>query len=177
MAQHWGVPPRPLPAPCGRGGQPAASSSPQTPWEGPSRFPLGLWQPPAWAPQVLASPPGLGPPACPSLSPGVRVGPRILAVPPDSAALPGAVLGPPGLFPEGSLSAAPSQESWLTSSGAARTPGAAVPPQAASRGSWDEGALLGSAGPVLPASRGAWLPEDEVREWVRLQDLDWVVSV
>lgn len=105
------------------------------------------------------------------------MGPRILAVPPDSAALPGAVLGPPGLFPEGSLSAAPSQESWLTSSGAARTPGAAVPPQAASRGSWDEGALLGSAGPVLPASRGAWLPEDEVREWVRLQDLDWVVSV
>lgn len=46
---------------------------------------------------------------------------------------------------------------------AARAPGAAGPPQVASGGSWEEGAPLGSSGLVLPASRGVWLPEDEVR--------------
>lgn len=46
--------------------------------------------------------------------------------------------------------------------GAVRTPGAAGPSQVASPGSWDEGALLGSSWSRLPASQGAWLPEDEV---------------
>ena len=61
--------------------------------------------------------------------------------------------------------------------GAVRTPGAAGPPQVASGGSWEEGALLGSSRLVLPASRGVWLPEDEVRGWVRLQNPGWVDSV
>lgn len=77
---------------------------------------------------------------------------------------------------EVSLSAAPSQRSWLMSLGVVRNPGTAGPPRAASWGSWDEGALLGS-GLALPASQGAWLPENEVRLWVRLQDPDWEASV
>lgn len=126
-------------------------------------FPQRFWQPPGWAPQVLASPPGLDPlPGCSSLSPGVCEGPGILAAPPDSATPPGAVLGLPGHSPEVSLSAAPARRSWLTSLGAVRTPGASGPSQAASPGSWDEGALLGSSGLLLPACQGAWLPEGEV---------------
>lgn len=53
--------------------------------------------------------------------------------------------------------------------GVVRNPGTAGPPQAASWGSWDEGALL--------ASHGVWLPEDEVGLWVRLKDPDWEASV
>lgn len=173
-----GAPPRSLTATCGQRGHPAGSSSPQTPWEGPSTFPLGLWQLPGWTPQVLASLPGLGPPpGCTSLSPGVCAGSGILVAPPDSATLPGAVLGPPGHVPEVSVSAVPSQEFWLTFSGAARTPGATGPPQTASPGSWDEGLLCSYVGLVPPASWGAWLPEDEVRGWVRLQAPGWVGSV
>lgn len=112
-------------------------------------LPLGLRQPPGWAPQILASAPGPGPP------PGVGAGPRVLVVPPDSGTLREAVLGLPGCSADVSLSAAPSQGSWLTSLGAARIPGAAGPPPAASRGSWDGGPLLGSGGPVLPAAPGA----------------------
>lgn len=97
--------------------------------------------------------------------------------PPDSATLPGAVLGLPGHVPGVSVSAVPSQEFWLTSSGAVRTPEATGPPQTASRGSWDEGLLCGYVGLVLPASQGTWLPEDEVKGWVRLQAPGWVGSV
>ena len=172
-----GAPPRSLTATCGQRGHLAGSSS-QTPWEGPSTFPLGLWQPPGWTPQVLASLPGLGPPpGCASLSPGICAGPGILVAPPDSATLPGAVLGLPGHVPGVSVSAVPSQEFWLTSSGAVRTPEATGPPQTASRGSWDEGLLCGYVGLVLPASQGTWLPEDEVKGWVRLQAPGWVGSV
>lgn len=127
-------------------------------------FPQELWQPPGWAPQVLASPPGLGPrPGCSSLSRGVYAGPGTLAAPPDSAIHPEAVLGPPCPSPEVSPSAAPSQRSWLMSLGAARSPGAAGPP----RVSWEEGALRGPEGPssgrALRASQGVRLPEGEVR--------------
>lgn len=145
-AHGWPPPPRPL----------AVPSSPCTPQEGPPMFPPRLWLPP-----------GL-PPGCSSSSPGVYEGPGTLAVPPDSAMPPEAVLGLLGHSPEVSVSAAPSQGSWLMSWEAAGTPGAADLPQVSSQDSENEGALLGSARSVLPVWQGAWSPGDEVRKWVRL---------
>lgn len=108
-------------------------------------------------PPRLWLPPGL-PPGCSSSSPGVYEGPGTLAVPPDSAMPPEAVLGLLGHSPEVSVSAAPSQGSWLMSWEAAGTPGAADLPQVSSQDSENEGALLGSARSVLPVWQGAWSP-------------------